>query len=145
MPGIMRTMNNISRCQAMYRRKAVGLDDLFSSHYAFVLPISHEPGRSQEELARELCLDKSTVARVLACLEKNGYITRAPNQKDRRQTLVYPTEKMLEACPKVRQANRAWSDRLAAGISPEELDVFHRVLERMEKSAKTIIEELEEK
>lgn len=145
MPGIMKALNNISRCQAMYRRKAVGLDDLFTSHYAFVLLISRNPGRSQEELARELCLDKSTVARVMAGLEKNGYITRAPNEKDRRQTLVYPTEKMLEAWPKVKQAGRAWTDRLTAGISPEELDVFHRVLERMEESAKTIMEELEEK
>ena len=145
MPGIMKALNNISRCQAMYRRKAVGLDDLFSSHYAFVLSISRDPGRPQEELARELCLDKSTVARVMACLEKSGYITRAPNEKDRRQTLVYPTEKMLDVCPKVRQANRAWNDRLTAGISPEELEVFHQVLERMEASAKTIIEELEEK
>lgn len=145
MPGIMKALNNISRCQAMYRRKAVGLDDLFTSHYAFVLSISHHPGRSQEELARELCLDKSTVARVMAGLEKNGYITRAPNEKDRRQTLVYPTEKMLEACPKVRQASRAWTDRLTAGISPEELEVFHQVLDRMEESAKIIMEELEEK
>lgn len=145
MPGIMKALNNISRCQAVYRRKAVGLDDLYSSHYAFVLSISRDPGRPQEELAREICLDKSTVARVLASLEKNGYITRAPNEKNRRQTLVYPTEKMLEVCPKVRQANRAWNDRLTDGISPEELDVFHRVLERMEASAKTIIEELEEK
>ena len=145
MPGTMRILNNISRCQAMYRRRSVGLDDLFPSHYAFVLSISHSPGRSQEELARELCVDKSTVARVLACMEKNGYITRAPNEKDRRQTLVYPTEKMLEACPEIKKANRAWTDRLTAGVSPEELDVFHRVLERMEESAKTIMEELEEK
>lgn len=145
MPGIMKALNNISRCQAVYRKKSVGEADLHPSQYAFVLTISHSPGRSQEELARELCVDKSTVARVLACLEKNGYITRAPNEKDRRQTLVYPTEKMLEVRPKIQQANRAWTARLTRDIPPGDLEIFHRVLERLEQSAKTIMDELEVK
>lgn len=144
MPGIMRALNNISRCQAIYRKKAVDLEDLCTSHYAFVPAVSHNPGLSQEELARELCLDKSTVARALANLEKNGYITRVSNEKDRRQTLVYPTQKMLEICPRVRQVNRAWAERLTAGISPQELEMFYQVLARMEKSAKAIVEEWEE-
>ena len=81
MPGIMKTLNNISRCQATYRKKTIAAQDLCPNHYAFVLNICHAPGRSQDELARALCLDKSTVARTLAHLEKHGYITRVPNEK----------------------------------------------------------------
>lgn len=144
MPGTMRTLNNISRCQAMYRKKTVAAENLCPNHYPFVLAVCRRPGRAQEELAQALCLDKSTVARALAHLEKSGYITRAPNEKDRRQYLVYPTEKMLEVCPRVQSANRAWTERLTEDVSPEELEVFHRVLSRMERSAKKIMEELED-
>lgn len=143
MPKTMKTLNNISRCQATYRRRTIAADDLCPNHYAFVSAICHEPGRSQDELAGEICLDKSTVARTLAHLEKQGYITRVPNEKDRRQYLVYPTEKMLAIHPRVQQANRDWNLRLTEDISPEELEVFHRVLSRMEQNAKKITEEQE--
>ena len=143
MPGTMKTLNNISRCQAMYRKKTIAAQDLCSNHYAFVLTICHEPGRSQDELARALCLDKSTVARTLAHLEKYGYITRTPNEKDKRQYLVHPTEKMLDIYPKVQLASREWNVRLMENVSPEDLEVFHKVLSLMEQNAKRITKELE--
>ena len=143
MPGIMKTLNNISRCQSIYRKKVIAAENLCPNHYAFVLTICHKPGRSQEELAQELCLDKSTVARALAHLEKNGYITRTPNEKDRRQYLVHPTQKMLDIHPKVKLASREWNERLAENISPEDLEVFHSVLSKMEQSAKKMKDELE--
>ena len=143
MPGTMKTLNNISRCQSMYRKKTIAAEDLCPNHYAFVLTICHEPGHSQDELARALCLDKSTVARTLAHLENHGYITRIPNEKDKRQYLVQPTEKMLNIYPKVRLANREWNARLTENVSPDELEVFHKVLSLMDKNAKRIADELE--
>ena len=76
MPKFMKMLNNISRSQAIYRNFKIAAEDLQSGHYAFVLAICREPGRSQEELAKELCINKSTVARNLNCLEEKGYITR---------------------------------------------------------------------
>ena len=143
MPGTMRILNNISRCQAMYRKKKIAAEGLCTNHYAFVLAICFKPGRSQDELAQALCLDKSTVARALAHLEKYGYITRIPNDMDRRQYLVHPTEKMLDLYPKVQNANREWNMRLTENVSSEELEVFYRVLSKMEQSAKGITNELE--
>ena len=143
MPGTMKTLNNISRCQTMYRKKVVAAENLCPNHYVFVLVICHKPGRPQDELAQELCLDKSTVARALSHLENYGYITRIPNEKDRRQYLVHPTEKMLDIYPKVRLANKEWNERLTENVSPEELEVFYKVLSMMEQSAKKMIDELE--
>jgi len=91
----MKTLNNISRSQAIYRRNKISAKDLQSGHYAFALAICREPGRSQEELARELCINKSTVARNLTALEERGYILRKPLPNDKRQFSVYPTEKLL--------------------------------------------------
>ena len=63
MPRFMKMLNNICRSQAIYRHSRVSAEDLQSGHYAFVLAVCRVPGRSQEELARELCVNKSTVAR----------------------------------------------------------------------------------
>ena len=140
MPKIMKILNNISRCQAVYRRRMISDDGLCAHQYAFVLAICFKPGRSQEELARELCLDKSTVARTLASLEKNGYITRSENEGDKRQYIVHPTNKMLEVYPSICQANAMWNEQIEKGISKDELDVFYSVLSRMERSARLALE-----
>ena len=83
------------------------------------------------------------MARTLAHLEKHGYITRILNEKDKRQYLVHPTEKMLDIYPKVRLSNREWNARLTENVSPDEMEVFHKVLSLMEQNAKRITEELE--
>ena len=79
MPKFMKMLNNISRSQAIYRHSRITADDLQTGHYAFVLAICREPGRSQEEIARELCINKSTVTRNLNFLEEKGYETMLSN------------------------------------------------------------------
>ena len=143
MPKFMKMLNNISRSQAIYRNSKIGAEDLQSCHYAFVLAICRQSGRSQEELARELCINKSTVARNLNTLEEKGYISRVPLPHDKRQFSVYPTQKMLDILPTVKEASLQWMNLLSEGISNEELEIFDRVLDRMQTRAREIIEKQE--
>lgn len=144
MPRIMGSMNRISRCQAIYRTEKMN-DELGGCQHSFVLAICRGPGRSQEELARDLCLNKSTVTRTLTQLEDRGYVRRMPNPTDKRQSLVYPTEKMLDILPRVRAVTSEWNQLISDGISAEELEVFESVLHRMEKRAKEIMSQMEGK
>ena len=144
MSKFMKMLNNISRSQAIYRHTKISAADLQTGHYAFVLAICREPGRSQEELARELCINKSTVARHLNCLEEKEYIKREALPNDKRQFSVYPTEKMLEVLPEVKRVSAEWMTLLSEGIPQNELDVFNSVLERMQTRAREIIENQEE-
>ena len=140
----MKLMNNISRSQAIYRNSMISVDDLQSGHYALVLAICREPGRSQEKLAKELCLNKSTIARNLVYLEDKGYISRTPLASDKRQFSVYPTEKMLSVLPLVKEASLNWMRILSEGIPENELKTFESVLIRMEQRAKEVITNQEE-
>lgn len=144
MPKFMKMLNNISRSQAIYRRSRVSAEDLQSGHYAFALAICGCPGRSQEELARELCLNKSTVARNLNYLEEKGYIKREALANDRRQFAVYPTERLEAVLPEIKRASIEWMELLSAGIPEEELEIFNSVLERMQDQARMIIGKQEE-
>lgn len=143
MPRFMKMLNNISRSQAVYRHSRVSAEDLQSSHYAFVLAICREPGRSQEDLARELCVNKSTVARNINYLEEKGYVTRTSLPQDKRQFSVYPTEKALCVLPEIKEASAQWMRLLSEGISQDELDTFDSVLKRMQEKARGIIEQQE--
>ena len=139
----MKLLNNISRSQAVYRYSRVSAKDLQSGHYAFVLAVCREPGRSQEDLARELCVNKSTVARNINYLEEKGYVSRSPLPQDKRQYSVYPTEKARSVLPEIRAASSEWMMLLSEGISRSELEIFDSVLHRMQEKARKIIEEQE--
>ena len=144
MSKFMKMLNNISRSQAIYRHARISADDLQGGHYAFVLAICRQPGRSQEELAKELCINKSTVTRNLNYLEEKGYISRASLPNDKRQFSVYPTEKMTAILPEVRYASSKWMTLLSEGISENDLEIFNSVLEHMENRAREIIQNQEE-
>ncbi len=144
MSKFMKMLNNISRSQAIYRHHKVSAEDLQSGHYAFALAICREPGRSQEELAKELCVNKSTVARNLNYLEENGYIERTPLPSDKRQFSVFPTEKMMDVLPEIKIASMEWMTLISEGIAQEELDIFDSVLCRMQEKAREIIEKQED-
>jgi DNA-binding MarR family transcriptional regulator len=132
-------MNNITRSQAMFLTEGLmkqGIVDVSAANSPLMLSVCRAPGRSQEEIAHDICLDKSTVARSLVQLEERGYIVRIPKTEDKRCLLVYPTDKMYELIPSVRRIISDWYDHILEGVSDEELEFFHSVLIRLEQNAR---------
>ena len=144
MPKFMKSLNIISRCQHSFRLQRTE-GELCAAHHSLVLAICREPGRSQDELAKDICIDKSGVARALASLESKGFVERKTDPENKRRTLVFPTEKMLETLPSVRKITAEWNNLCTEGISEDEFAVFQSVLFRIEENARKIIEEKEEK
>ncbi len=143
MPTTMKSINTIHRCQTIFRSERLGAE-ICGAHHLFVFSICNNPGSTQEELAKKLYLNKSTVARALASLENGGYVTRKINPNDKRQTLVYPTEKMTAILPKARAVAKAWNALISNGISESELAAFQSVLAKMEENARAVIAGLED-
>ena len=143
MSKFMKILNNISRSQAIYRHSRVSDGDIQGNHYSFLLAICREPGRSQEDLARELCVNKSTVARNVCYLEEKGYVERQPLENDKRQFSVFPTSKALEILPEIRSASEEWMSLLSQDIPKADLEVFDRVLKLMQEKARSIIDNQE--
>lgn len=138
MATIMRKMNVISRCEAIYRsqKSSHGLPGIYHS---YVFAICREPGQSQDALAKYLCINKSSVTRHLSGLEKEGYIERKVSKEDKRETLVYPTQKMLDILPEVTAVTKQWNTLVADGISDDELEIFHKIMDRMLERSLEII------
>ncbi len=138
MTKFMKMLNNISRSQSVFRSERLKSNDICAAHHTFILAICRQPGRSQEELSREICLNKSTVARAIGYLEEKGYVYREAKSDDKRSLLIYPTEKMLEILPKVRELAGEWNRLISEDIPKEELEVFLSVLMRMEDKARAL-------
>ena len=135
-----RQINIISRCATMYRDRALSDTGLAGCHTPYILALYRIPGCTQEELARDLNVNKSSVARQLAVLEERGFIRREPSPGDRRSQLVYPTQRALDLQPRILQVLYEWNAYLTGELTPEEQEVLSglicRVADRAERYVK---------
>ena len=106
-----------------------------------LLEICACPGISQEQLARRIYINKSNVARQLAILEENGYVTRRPGEEDRRVMRVYPTEKAQAALPRIQEIMGNWEEAVAMGLTAAEREKLSDLLEDMTRRASALLEE----
>ena len=135
MPSMMRLINIISRCGAIWRSDRLEGTDLGDAHHSYILTLCRNPGISQDSLARRLFINKSNVTRTLAYLEKQGYVTRSTSEEDRRITLVYPTEKAYEMLPRIRGIVREWNEYVTSGLTPEEAGQLSVILPKLAAKA----------
>ena len=131
----MRYINIVSRCAAIWRADKLEGTELGDQHHSYIIVVCRHPGISQDSIARRLFLNKSNVTRSLAYLEEHGFVTRERDPEDRRQTLVYPTEKSLEILPKVREIIKGWNSYITEGFTEEELEMYLSMTERIAERA----------
>ena len=131
--------NAVDRYLRRYRREYMAPLGLRGIHARLFMAICRTPGCSQDQLAKRMWFDKSTIARQMELLEKKGFITRNPSQKDKRVLCVYPTEQMLQFQPGLKAAMEQWEDNLLQDLTQEEKVQLNRILakvrERVNKEA----------
>ena len=137
MPAVMKKINNITRCQDIYRARMLD-EGLSSRQYSVLLLVSRKPGLSQEFIARELCFDKSGASRVLSALEERGYVTREQNLQNKREFIINPTDRAMKIVPQIREVTKAWNDFITEGIAEDELEIFRSVMSRLEARARIL-------
>jgi DNA-binding MarR family transcriptional regulator len=88
-------------------------------------------------LAAELCLDKSTASRVVATLQRKGYVGRTTHPGDGRAVLLDVTPAGRRLCDRLRADRIAERSELLARFSPEVrrgiTDVMRRLAEATQR------------
>jgi DNA-binding MarR family transcriptional regulator len=77
---------------------------------------------SVAQIARNMGLARQSVQRIADSLEKERVIEYSPNPDHKRAKLVHLTEKGRSVMKKLGQSQIRWSNRIAAGTSPGEID-----------------------
>lgn len=90
-----------------------------------------EEGITQFELARHTHLTPPTVSVTLQKMERDGYITRVPDETDMRQMRVTLTEKGIAVDRANMQKAQETEELAFEGITPEEKAELSRLLMRV--------------
>lgn len=81
-----------------------------------LLEISREAGMTQNGLAARLRLEKSTVSRLAAMLERRGWIRRVRDPRDARFVRLHLTQRGTAANATIARARRAKFQRIFGAI-----------------------------
>lgn len=123
--------NAVDRYLRRYRREYMAPLGLRGIHARLFMAICRTPGCSQDQLAKRMWFDKSTIARQMELLETKGFITRKPSETDKRVLCVYPTQQMLDFQPGLKAAMEQWENTLLQDLTPEEKEQLNELLTRV--------------
>lgn len=141
MTHIIRDITEITRCGVEYRTEKFAPMGLKACHGSYLQEICANPGISQEQLARTICINKSNVARQAAALEESGFLERRPCGMDKRVMRLYPTEKTLELLPQINGIMQQWQDWLIQDLDAEQCIILENMLLRMKARASACMED----
>lgn len=132
----MRNVGEVWRCANLYRTEEYEALGIGSYQDSYIVDICAHPGVTQEQLSKIMYVHKSNVARQVSSLEEKGFVERRPDPADRRNLLVYPTQKAVAVLDKIRAVHAQWRERLLEGFSEEERAAIGGYLERLAENAK---------
>lgn len=117
-------------CRAQRNLAAAALDviHMHVGQENLVYRLAAEEGVSQAQLAGVLCLDASTVTKMLLRLERDGVVERRPDADDARVSRVYLTPHGRALVEPVLDVWRQMEARITQGMSEAETLLLRRLL-----------------
>ncbi len=103
-----------------------------------LLHLYHHDTMTQADLCRNLEMDKSTVAKLLARMESDGLIEKQVNNLDVRSYTVSLTPKAYKLIPKIQEVMLGWSKDVTAHMSLMEKELFYQMLHEVARKAVSI-------
>ena len=121
-------MGVVSRLAWEYAREKMDTDGLSNVQSKVCIAIYNDPGLSQDDVARVLGMDKSSIAKLIAKLMDGKYVTRQTNPQDRREYKLYLDERGEKATLELVSYLNEFQERFITSIRAELLDELNDVL-----------------
>jgi DNA-binding MarR family transcriptional regulator len=127
-PEIGPLLVQICRVQRNLAAAALDAIHMHVGQENLVYRLAAEEGVSQTQLAGVLCVDASTVTKMLLRLERDGVVERRPDADDARISRVYLTSQGKALVQPVLDVWRQMEERITHGLSEAELLLLRRLL-----------------
>ncbi|CAH1196939.1 hypothetical protein PAECIP111890_01071 [Paenibacillus sp. JJ-223] len=128
---VLREIGMIARCLDSISNIEFQHLNLSRGQYLYLYRICENPGIIPNQLAELIKVDRTTAARAISKLESDGFIVKKPQQGNKKNKLLYPTEAGLEAWEFIRREGVHSDQVTLAGFTPEEIETAVRLLRRM--------------
>lgn len=110
-----------------------------SGQFLFLISLYCKDGVNQDELSKDIGLDKTTTTRALNKLEHDGFIYRKQDEFDKRYKIVYVTDKAQNIKYEIQNLSEEWNKKLFEGFSLNEKQTMIKGLIKMIENTKKIV------
>ena len=125
--NIRKTWFNITK---MYNRTAT--DYMASTSLAMiVLNIDMTEGTPSTQLGPNMGMESTSLSRSLNKLEESGYITRKPDPKDKRKSIIHLTKSGLEGREVAKEIVLDFNNKVFSHFDKSEMDTFFKILKKI--------------
>ena len=133
-PG--RLIGLLYRKGQIFWTRALKEQKIGAAEYPVLLRLYRGDGLTQEEITRDLSVDKSAVTRVIQTLLDKGLVERRKDEKDRRCNRIFLTSLANAQRENIKQIQLQWNQILQQQMSEEEQKLFFLLLEKTAESIK---------
>ena len=103
--------------------------------WRILLSLYEQGEMSQKALAERCYLDPASLTRLIQALQKQGWVERAMDEKDNRQTLATLTAEGRATVESALPQRGAFFRALLEGLSPDQITLLNDMLNRLEQNA----------
>lgn len=127
-------INHASRLLMRHFEQLLRPLDFGMAYVPVVIALEENGPLAQKNLAERAHVEQSTMAALVARMERDGLLARAPHPTDRRASLLSLTAKAKARLPRAKEQMSEVADRVTAGFSEEERATFLAFLRRAVKN-----------
>ncbi len=123
------------------RNMAAAGYDVTCEQWSVLFNLGQKNGQTQQELAGHTCKDKTSMTRLIDGMEKRDLVVRIPDKQDKRQKLIYLTNKGKHLQLELMVIVKATLEQAETGISVRDMKncmavlckIYNNVLELHQK------------
>ena len=130
MNTIGKNLSIIYRQFTVFLNRELADSELTATELMYIGSLYDQDGVTQDDLAREFCIDKAATARTIQTLEGKGLLLRKVDENDRRAKRISLTPKVEKYKTTIETVQKKWMDLCGADISKEEIAAFEKMLSK---------------
>jgi DNA-binding MarR family transcriptional regulator len=120
-------VNQLARLFRQRLEERLAVHGVPPGQFPLLLILWEEEGLTQSEIARRLSFEQPTVANTLKRMMRDGLVNTAPDPANRKQVLVFLTEKAKRLRDPLTAEARLINAEAAAVLAPEEAAELQRI------------------
>ena len=135
-PSLIKLINMLYRNTQFYTDRALEKFHLSSGMYPYLLMLYENEGISQNQISKELNVDKAMSARTIKKLIELDYIKKDVDTEDCRAYKLFLTDKSREIIPEIKSEIHKWVYLITKDSSIEEQEIVIDFLSKALTNAK---------
>lgn len=132
--NLIRSTSLLRKNYANFVNKSLSNSDITLSEFAYLKEVVNCDGIAQDELIRNLSIDKAAATRIAQSLEKKEIIKRVRNENNKRFFNVFLTDKGHEYADFIKQTLSDFYNVLNNEVSSSDMKTFMTIFKKINGS-----------